>query len=99
MVRLPIKKETFSKLSPNWSKKLYKVKSFDRNNQRYTIEDVDAVYPRNMLQVVDTENLMKKGITEVKKQVKKNRELEGLKDYNTGGKYYEEKRITRSMKS
>jgi hypothetical protein len=95
MVRLPIKKDTFTKLSPNWSKKLYKVKSFDKSSQRYTVDGVNAVYPRNMLQVVNTENLMKKSIQEVKKKVKKNKELEGLKDYNTAGDFYKDKRNLR----
>lgn len=96
-VRLPIEKDVFSKLSPNWSKKLFKIKSYNENKNRYSIEGVKEEYPPNLVQYVDVDNLMTyKGKFEgVAKKKKNNRELDAIKDYLGAGDYYKEKRNLR----
>jgi transposase InsO family protein len=97
-IRLPIEKDTFSSLSPNWTKKLYKIVKYNDNSNRYIIEGLKDEYPPNMVQYVDVDNLMRyKGKFEGElKKKKKNKELDNLKDFLGEGEYYKEKRNLRS---
>ena len=91
----------FSKLSPNWTKEIYKVKEYDVKRNRYILDGVDGYYPYWKLQVIDKDNLGTY-ITDryvvsnaEKDEVKKSRAVKmaekETKDYLKPGKYYSEK--------
>lgn len=62
-VRLVEKSGIFSKLSPNWTKDLFKVREFDEGKNRYLIEGKRRGYERWEIQPVDEKTLMRKTIS------------------------------------
>lgn len=59
-VRIALKnsKAPFQKLTPSWSKEVYKVKEYDTTRNRYILENVDGYFGVWKLQVIDKDNLM-----------------------------------------
>jgi hypothetical protein len=58
-VRIALKnsKAPFQKLTPSWSKEVYKVKEYDSTRNRYILENVDGYFGVWKLQVIDKDNL------------------------------------------
>jgi hypothetical protein len=59
-VRIALKnsKAPFQKLTPNYSKELYKVKEYDATRNRYILEGLDGYFAGWKLQVVNKDSLM-----------------------------------------
>lgn len=69
-VRLAIKPGVFSKLSPNWTKEIFKITKYDEGKNRYYVEGKRKGYERWQLQPVDVEHLMTKKISRWVSEVK-----------------------------
>lgn len=52
-------RKPFQKLTPSYSKEIYKVKKYDSTKNRYILEGIDGFFEYWKLQVVDKDNLMK----------------------------------------
>ncbi len=57
--RILLKKPLFSKMGANWSTEIYKIKQYNSNNNRYTLEGIDGEFSRDELQQINKDNLMK----------------------------------------
>jgi hypothetical protein len=100
-VALSDKSNPFQKLSPSWTKALYRIKEYDVSRNRYILDNKDGFYEYWQLQIVDKKNLMThtndKYITEdpTPDEVKKSRSQKTAEkettDYLTAGKYYADK--------
>jgi hypothetical protein len=99
-VALNERSNPFQKLSPNWSKEIYKIKEYDVPRNRYVLEGKDGFFEYWKLQVIDKDNLMKHTVERyvvsnpVDDDVKKSRAQKQVeketKDYLEPGKYYKE---------
>ncbi len=57
--RILLHKPLFAKMGANWSTEIYKIKNYNTNNNRYSLEGVDGEFSRDELQPIDKDNLMK----------------------------------------
>ena len=62
-VRLFVAPTQFNKLTPNWSKEMYKIERYDVGKNRYYVEGKKKGYQQYQLQVVNPNTLMKKTIS------------------------------------
>lgn len=98
----------FQKLSPNWTKEIYKIEEYDVSRNRYILDNIDGFYEYWQLQVVDKENLMTHTNTKyistdstpdaIKKSKLQRTAEKETKDYLTAGKYYADKLPTKRKK-